>query len=110
MRLDWRRNWVLPGGLVGTAVGRVQADVTAVQQDPVYPSQIARLYGVGGAELRWPLVRQGRDGSSQVLEPVLQLVLAPDDSPDVPNEDSQLVEFDSGNLFSLDRFPGNRCG
>ncbi len=106
MRLDWRRNWVFAGGLVGTAVGRIQGDVTAVQQDPAYPSQISRLYGVGGAELRWPLVRQGSDGSSQVLEPVLQLVLAPDDSPDVPNEDGQLVEFDSGNLLSLDRFPG----
>ena len=38
MRLDWRRNWVLPGGLVGTAVGRIQGDVTAVQQDPVNPT------------------------------------------------------------------------
>ena len=87
-------------------VGRVQADVTDVQQDPSFPSQIGRLYGVGGAELRWPLVRTGSDGSNQVLEPVLQLVLAPDSSPDVPNEDSQLVEFDSGNLLSLDRYPG----
>lgn len=106
LRMDWRRNWILGGGLVGAAVGRVQADVTDVQQDPSFPSQIGRLYGVGGAELRWPLVRTGSDGSSQVLEPVLQLVLAPDSSPDVPNEDSQLVEFDSGNLLSLDRYPG----
>ncbi len=106
VRLDWRRNWVLGGGLVGAAVGRLQADVTDVQQDPTFPPQIGRLYGVGGAELRWPLVRQASDGSRQVLEPVLQLVLAPDESPEVPNEDSQLVEFDSGNLLSLDRYPG----
>ncbi len=86
VRMDWRRNWILPGGLVGTALGRLQGDITAVQQDPTYPSQIGRLYGVGGAELRWPLVRQGNDGSSQVLEPVVQLVLAPNSSPDVPNE------------------------
>lgn len=106
VRMDWRRNWVLPGGIVGSALARGQADVTFVQQDPEFPSTIDRLYGVGGAELRWPLVRTARSGATQILEPVLQLVVAPDDSPEVPNEDSQLVEFDTGNLFSLDRFPG----
>jgi LPS-assembly protein len=106
VRLDWRRNWVFAGGIVGSAVARGQADVTFVQQDPTYPSTIDRLYGVGGAELRWPLVRTTRGGATQILEPVLQLVVAPEDSPAVPNEDSQLVDFDTGNLFSLDRFPG----
>jgi LPS-assembly protein len=106
IRMDWRRNWVLPGGLVGSALGLAQADVTGVQQDPAYPSQIGRTYGVAGAELRWPLQRTEAGGATQVLEPIVQVLLAPDTSPDVPNEDSTMIEFDEGNLFSLNRFPG----
>jgi LPS-assembly protein len=37
---------------------------------------------------------------------VLQLVTSPQTQAHIPNEDSALVEFDEGNLFSLDRFPG----
>lgn len=105
--MDWSRNWYLPGGLVGTAMALGQADVTSVQQDPSYPSQIGRLYGVVGGKLRWPVQKVERSGAIQVLEPMAQVLLAPDSSPDVPNEDSQLVEFDEGNLFSLNRFPGS---
>ena len=32
---------------------------------------------------------------------------APSDTETLPNEDSVLVEFDEGNLFALDRFPGS---
>ena len=106
IRLDWRRDWVLPGGLVGTALGRAQADITSVWQDPTYPDQISRLHGTAGVELRWPLVRSEAGGATEVLEPVAQVLFAPDSSARVPNEDSLLVEFDEGNLFALDRFPG----
>jgi len=104
--LDWSREWYLPGGLVGTAQALGQADVTAVNQDPSYPARIGRLYGAVGGKLGWPLRRVEDSGAIQVLEPVAQVLLSPDSSPDVPNEDSQLVEFDEGNLFSLNRFPG----
>lgn len=104
--VDWSRDWYLPGGLVGTALALGQADVISVSQDPAYPSQIGRLYGVAGGRLSWPLQRVEKNGSVQVLEPIAQVLLSPNSSPDVPNEDSQLVEFDEGNLFSLNRFPG----
>ena len=41
------------------------------------------------------------------IEPVVQLVWRPLCSPTLPNEDSTLVEFDEGNLFALNRFPGS---
>ena len=104
--MDWSRDWYLPGGLVGTALALGQADVISVSQDPTYPPQIGRLYGAAGGRLSWPLQRVEQNGSVQVLEPVAQILLSPNSSPDVPNEDSQLVEFDEGNLFSLNRFPG----
>jgi LPS-assembly protein len=104
--MDWRRDWYMPGGLVGTALALGQADVISVRQDPGYPPQIGRLYGTAGGRLSWPLQRVEKNGSVQVLEPIAQFLLSPNSSPAVPNEDSQLVEFDEGNLFSLNRFPG----
>ena len=58
-------------------------------------------------ELRWPLVKTESGGAVQVLEPVVQLVWAPSGTESIPNEDSTVVEFDEGNLFSLNRFPGS---
>jgi LPS-assembly protein len=104
---SWRRDWVLPGGLVGSALGMAQGDITGVNDDPGFPSQIERSHAVAGAELRWPLLRSEAGGATQVLEPVAQLVWAANDGADVPIEDSSLVEFDQGNLFALDRFPGS---
>jgi LPS-assembly protein len=104
---SWRRDWVLPGGIVGTALGLAQGDITGVNDDPGFPSQIERSHAVAGGELRWPLLRSGTGGAIQVLEPVAQLVWAGTDGDSVPLEDSVLVEFDQGNLFALDRFPGS---
>ncbi len=56
---------------------------------------------------RWPLV--GRTGGwSHVVEPVVAFKLAPDsgDDDDIPNEDSQVFEFDETNLFEPSRFTG----
>jgi LPS-assembly protein len=58
------------------------------------------------AELRWPLVRGGSGGVVQVLEPVVALSWSETHGPEVPNEDSQVVELDEVNLFTLSRFPG----
>lgn len=55
----------------------------------------------------WPLV--GRTpGWSHVVEPVVAFKLAPDsgDDDDIPNEDSQVFEFDETNLFEPSRFTG----
>jgi LPS-assembly protein len=105
--LNWRRDWVLPGGVVGTALTEAMGDITAVRDDPDYPSQIERAHAVLGGQLSWPLLRGEDSGAVTVLQPVVQLVWAPETTADVPNEDSILVEFDQGNLFALDRFPGS---
>ncbi|MCL6609296.1 MAG: LPS assembly protein LptD [Geminicoccaceae bacterium] len=55
----------------------------------------------------WPLV--GTSGSwVHVLEPTLALKVSPDrgDDDDIPNEDSQVFEFDETNLFEPSRFTG----
>lgn len=68
---------------------------------------MTRVTPVTAVELRWPWMRSGKaGGATQIIEPIVQLVWAPDRNTNVPNEDSLLVELDEGNLFSLSRFPG----
>lgn len=104
--LDWRRDWVLPMGVVGATTAKLQGDVTHVGQDPAFPDMIFRPYGVVGGELRWPLLKTEASGATQVLEPVAQFLISQTSSPDVPDDDSFVVELDEGNLLSLNRFPG----
>lgn len=57
---------------------------------------------------RYPWIRRGAS-IDQVIEPVVQLIATPygGNPSDIPNEDSQALEFDDTNLFSLNRFPGH---
>ena len=66
-----------------------------------------RLFPQAIVSWRYPWVRRsGR--TSQIVEPLMALVLAPNGgNPDeIPNEDSQSVEFDETNLFRANRFSG----
>lgn len=106
-RLDLRRDWILQGGLVFTALGEGTADIYQISQDADFEGTTGRLHGAAGVELRWPLVKTSARGVSEAIEPVAQLVWSPEGRERLPNEDSTLVEFDEGNLFSLNRFPGS---
>ena len=106
LRLDWRRNWVLRSGIVLSAIAQARADLYAITQDSTWPDSIGRTAPAAAVELRWPWVRAGKGGASQVVEPIVQLIWAPKSVSAVPNEDSTLVEFDGGNLWSLNRFAG----
>ncbi|MFC0201038.1 LPS-assembly protein LptD [Paracoccus rhizosphaerae] len=104
--LDWRRSRILPGGVVGAALAGLEADVYRVAQDDRFDDIVTRVDPKVGVELRWPLAT-ARGGATHMVEPVVQVLYTPrgrDD--DIPNEDSRLIEFDEGNLFSDNRFPG----
>lgn len=55
----------------------------------------------------YPVVRHSPLGS-EVLEPRVQVVAGPNggNPGEIPNEDSRGLEFDTDNLFALNRFPG----
>jgi LPS-assembly protein len=68
-------------------------------------------------DMHWPFLRdngisdKGDGSGSQLIEPIVQLVGAPNGSTygvntRIPNEDSLDQEFTDRNLFSLNRFPG----
>ena len=103
---DWRRNWTMGNGMIIATMAEVYADYYASNQDEVYSGRQWRTHAVWAAELRWPWAKSTAAGTSHLLEPVLQLVVAPPDDGTIPNEDSALVEFDEGNLYDLNRFPG----
>lgn len=108
LRLDWRRNWVLPGGVLGAVVAETTGDIYDIGQDAIYEGTTSRLDAAAAVELRWPWVGSfGPGGATHVIEPVVQLAYNSKTAPDLPNEDSTLVEFDEGNLFALNRFSGS---
>jgi len=105
--IDWRRQWLLPQGVVAETTARAVLDLYQVWNDPVQPDGFeARGMPTAAAELRWPLVRTTAR-ADHVIEPIVQLIWSEYlGETDVPNEDSQLPEFDETNLFALNRFPG----
>lgn len=107
VELGWHRNWILPNGMLIGGATEISADVYSISQDAAFPGSVARVLPQAAVELRWPWVRAEAGGGSQVLEPVVQLVTAPDRLDGVPNEDSTIATFDEGNLFAFSRFPGS---
>ena len=107
IRADWRRDWIADNGMVLGVLGEVTTDLYRVGDvASAFGGTHSRSHGAVATELRWPWVKAGNAGVNHVLEPVVQLVWAPSGTETLPNEDSVLVEFDQGNLFALNRFPG----
>lgn len=106
-RIDWRRSFLLPAGIEASVLGEVTADAYTITDDATFAGNTVRTHGSAGVELRWPWVKVGAGGATHVIEPVVQLLYASKAAETLPNEDSALVEFDEGNLFALDRFPGS---
>lgn len=103
--LDWRRNWLLQGGILAAAEGELALDAIAVRQDAGYEGNHLRALPSLGVEVRWPWVK-GTGRAAHVVEPVVQLIWSDASREELPNEDSLLTEFDEGNLFAMSRFPG----
>lgn len=106
-RIDWRRSFLLSGGIEASVLGEVTADGYTITDDASYSGNSTRTHGTAGIELRWPWVKVGSRGATHVIEPVVQLLFSSKNAEFLPNEDSALVEFDEGSLFALDRFPGS---
>lgn len=105
---EWSRREVLPGGVVARIFGQGEAAIYWTADDASVPSPLFVTAPTVGAELRWPLMRNSAMGR-QIVEPVAQLIYTGlgGDWASVPNEDSQLAEFDAANLFSRNRHPGS---
>ncbi len=115
--LDWQRPF---SGRYGEQYKvTLHADLAAYQasgvnQQPTYgmPSDVTTAHAQPtlAAEMRWPFIRDGGALGSQIVEPIVQLIAAPN-APSflggrIPNEDSLDFEFTDANLFAINRYPG----
>jgi LPS-assembly protein len=61
-------------------------------------------------DFRWPFARDGGAWGRQLIEPIAQIIAAPQTGDSqlyrYPNEDSLDFEFSDANLFGFNRFPG----
>ncbi|MDD2877038.1 MAG: LPS assembly protein LptD [Acidiphilium sp.] len=73
-------------------------------------AQTARAIPIGAVSMRWPLERNAGTWGEQIIEPRVQLEVAPSyglsQTQIIPNEDSLDFQFTDANLFSLQRFGG----
>ncbi len=123
-RISLRGGWELP---YTSPIGDVYSLKTSLETDAYWvegfePNQqgvvnprgptktrfTGRVFPQLALQWRYPWVSE-IEGLRQVIEPIGQAVVAPSGSVnpgEIPNEDSQDLEFDDTNLFSLNRFPG----
>jgi LPS-assembly protein len=92
--------------MIASVLGELNVDYYNIEQGLPGELNGSHFTPAAAVELRWPFVKTTATGVSHVLEPVVQLVWSDKAGANVPDEDSRLVEFDEGNLFSLSRFPG----
>lgn len=104
----WRREDVLPAGVVVTTEASARMDGFAANNYNGEDPTAVRPFAQGQVTARWPLVKVTRSGQ-QFIEPIAQLTVAPRlprDDEDIANEDSIGLEFDTSNLFRPNRYPG----
>ena len=105
-RADWRRDWILPGGLVMTGQTGMRADLYNVRDDSAFPANDMRLVPAAMVTLRWPLARPGNGRAGYLIEPTVTISWADIYGGIPPNEDSTRSELDQANLFDRSRFAG----
>jgi LPS-assembly protein len=70
----------------------------------------ARALPQAALDFRWPFVRDSGAWGTQLIEPMAQIIVAPQAGDSqlnkYPNEDSLDLEFTDANLFGFNRFPG----
>lgn len=114
--MEWKRQYVVPGGLVITPLAAARGDVLRLDMtDPGYrydgdfdtANSATRGMVTAGLEARYPILVT-TDSSSHVFEPIAQLYVRPDEqhAGGLPNEDAQSFVFDATSLFERDKFSG----
>jgi len=102
---EWRRHWILGPGIRADWKMGVSADRFEIADDATFATRITHTTPRAALSLRYPMMRHGESGVTQVLEPLVQLGWTDVHGAAAPIDESRFVEFDQGNLLSLSRFP-----
>ncbi len=77
---------------------------------PVRNADTARALPQVAVDYRWPFARDSGVWGTQIIEPIAQVIIAPQSGDSqlrqIPNEDSLDFEFTDANLFGFNRFSG----
>ncbi|MFN4281480.1 MAG: LPS-assembly protein LptD [Alphaproteobacteria bacterium] len=112
-KTSWNLPYIASTGEIYGVTASLQADAYQASNvvDPVYGAQddgyTGRLFPQLKLDYRYPFAKQS--GSvTQLIEPIAGLVVGPrgNNPANLPNEDSQDIEFDDTNLFADNRFTG----
>jgi LPS-assembly protein len=117
LTMDWERPFM---GLLGDqwkitfhgdAAAYNATDMDAVPNwSPVNNVDTARALPQVAVDFRWPFSRNSGLWGTQLIEPIAQLVVAPQTGTSqlrtIPNEDSLDFQFTDANLFGFNRFTG----
>jgi LPS-assembly protein len=114
--MEWKRQFVVPGGLVLTPLLAARGDAYRLDMTPpgagyagTYENDdnLTRTMLTAGLEARYPILAT-TDYSTHLFEPIAQIYARPDEdyAGGLPNEDAQSFVFDATNLFERDKFSG----
>jgi LPS-assembly protein len=113
---SWRLPFITGDGQLITFEAMARGDVYRTQDalltDPTASKNsttIVRALTLASLEWRWPFVSTTTSGNtSYVIEPIMQLIAAPygGNPKGIPDEDSASFEFDTTDLFNINKFPG----
>jgi LPS-assembly protein len=113
---QWRRSYTDQFGQIFTpfAMLRVDAIDASISNQPgvsnflpTGDTQALRVMPTIGLEYRYPFINVQPWGST-TIEPIAQVIIRPNETyaGKLPNEDAQSLNFDTSNLFSVDKFSG----
>jgi LPS-assembly protein len=103
---EWRRHWILAGGVLLTGALHGRVDHVSVAGDARFPDPVTRHAAQAMIEARWPWAAVDGRGGRHVIEPVAQIVASHRRDVALPNDDNRMPELDPGNLFALARYAG----
>ena len=114
--VDWRKSFTNSAGEIWTPFASVRADAidaSVTNQPgtsnflPTGESQALRVMPAVGLEYRYPFINIQPWGTT-TIEPIAQVIVRPNEpyAGKLPNEDAQSFNFDTTNLFSVDKFSG----
>ena len=114
--VNWRRSFTDSAGEIWTPFASLRADAidTSVTNQPGVSNflptgerQALRVMPTAGLEYRYPFINVQPWGTT-TIEPIAQVIVRPNEpyAGKLPNEDAQSFNFDTTNLFSVDKFSG----
>ncbi len=108
----WKLPYITADGQIIEFATQLRADIYSVNDQPLangqnYNGQTGRIVPQASVTWRYPVMKTWEQGNL-LLEPIVMVAASPNSSNSnkIPNEDSQVPEFNASNLFSPNRFAG----